>query len=37
MLIIYKPDEGFKLDVPYSKWLVFCIGASVLITSVRWW
>jgi len=37
MNIVWNKEEGFKLDVPYSSWLVFCAGTSMLITAVRWW
>lgn len=37
MLIVFNKAEGFKFDVPYSAWLVFCAGASMLIHAVRWW
>lgn len=44
MLISWNKDEGFKLDVPYSKWLIFCIGLALLLPAlagllekIRWW
>jgi hypothetical protein len=37
MYVSWHREEGFKLDIPYSKWLIFCLGASVLISAVRWW
>ena len=37
MLIVWNREEGFKLDVPYSRWLIFCAGASILLHAVRWW
>jgi hypothetical protein len=32
MNISRNKEDGFKLDVPYSQWLIFCVGAAV-----RWW
>lgn len=37
MHVTWHKEDGFKLDVPYSSWLVFCIGLSLLIYAIRWW
>lgn len=44
MNIKYNQEDGFNLDIPYSRWLVFCIGLSMVlkvlpdfITQIRWW
>lgn len=37
MKVRWTADHGFKMDVPYTRWLAFCLGASLLIHAVRWW
>jgi hypothetical protein len=37
MLIVWNREESFKFVVPYSRWLVFYVGASLLLQAVRWW
>lgn len=44
MHVTWNKEDGFKLDVPYSGWLMFCIGLSLLlgtlpslIDAIRWW
>lgn len=44
MQISWNKEDGFKLDVPYSGWLMFCVGLSLLldalpsfIEAIRWW
>ncbi len=37
MLISWTKEEGFKLDIPYSKWLIFCVGLAIVVNAIRWW
>lgn len=37
MNIDWNKEEGFRLEIPYGGWMVFCAGTSMLITAVRWW
>jgi hypothetical protein len=34
MRINWNSQDGFNLDVPYSRWLIFCIGASLLLKAL---
>ena len=34
MRINWNNQDGFNLDVPYSGWLIFCIGSSILIKAL---
>jgi len=34
MNIKYNQEDGFNLDVPYSRWLIFCIGLSIVLKAL---
>jgi len=44
MRINWNQENGFNLDVPYSGWLIFCLGLSLIMQAlpdilsvIRWW
>ncbi len=37
MHISWNKEDGFKCEVPYGGWLMFCVGLSMLINALRGW
>lgn len=44
MRVNWNQTDGFKLDIPYDRWMMFCLGLSLILLSssgfiqaIRWW